>query len=87
MGGSQVSRHAQRMMSDFGKRLRAVRIASGYESAAEFAKDLGIGPIRYGHYERGRNFPPIDILASISKLTGKSLDFLLLGSSPAAERR
>lgn len=76
------SRSGDRMMRDFGKRLRAARISAGYETAADFARDLGIEVARYRKYERGDAMPPVDILGTISSLTGKSLDFLILGRFP-----
>lgn len=70
-----------RLMRAFGMRLRAARITAGYVSAADFSSDLGIDEYRYRKYERGESVPPLDVLESISKITGRSLDFLLLGRS------
>lgn len=69
------------MMRDFGKRLRAARISAGYETAEDFASDLGVEPPRYRKYERGDAMPPIDLLEMVCTLTSKSLDFLILGRS------
>lgn len=70
---------AARLVFEFGRRLRACRIAAGYAKAAHLAKDLHISEIRYRKYERGAAVPPLDVLARIKNLTGKDLDFLLLG--------
>lgn len=78
------SPRGDRMMRDFGTRLRASRITSGYESAQVFASDLAIDAQRYRKYERGESIPPLEVLEQIVKLTGKSLDWLLLGNRPAS---
>lgn len=72
---------AGRLLRDFGKRLRASRIAAGYESASDFARDLGIEAPAYRKYERGEAQPPIDALGRICDLTGKTADFLMFGRS------
>lgn len=48
----------------------------------EFARDLGIESERYRRYERGETEPPVWLLASIRRLTGVSLDFLLARMPP-----
>lgn len=83
----QYSTEARRLMVQFGKRLEAVRIATGYNTHREFAQELGIAPLRYGHYARGRTLPPIDVLILIGNITGKSLNFLLTGSEFGAKRK
>lgn len=76
----------QRLMKEFGKRLRASRIAIGYENAADLARDLDIDPNRYRHYERGTHLPPIDTLSDLREVLGKSLDFLIAGVSDLQKR-
>ncbi len=68
-------------MRDFGRRLRAARIAAGYEDAADLARDLGIEEATYRKYERGGALPRVDVLECIVQTTGKSLDWLLLGAA------
>lgn len=68
-----------RLMHQWGTRLRAVRIANGYETAVDFAAELGIDPPTYRKYERGDAMAPLATLEQIRRLTGKTLDFLLLG--------
>jgi len=77
---------AWQLMKNFGKRLRAARIYSGYETAKDFAIDLGINEPAYRKYERGVSVPPLDILAQIAEITETSLDFLLLGKPPITAR-
>lgn len=72
--------HRDRLMRQFGRRLRAARLTTGYEEAADFAKDLGIEPARYRRYERGEAMPPLDILQGIARATGRNLHWLLTGS-------
>lgn len=74
-------------MQQFGRRLRAARITAGYEDAIDFANDLGIDAPRYRKYERGNSMPPLDVLQDIARMTGRSLDWLLLGQMPEGERR
>lgn len=74
-------------MQAFGRRLRATRITAGYEEAADFAADLGIGAPRYRKYERGESVPPLDVLESIVRTTGRSLDWLLLGRQDSDRHR
>ena len=71
-----------RLMRDFGRRLRAARVTSGYMEAADFARDLGIEAPRYRKYERGESVPPLNVLYGIVKITGRRLDWLLLGQNP-----
>lgn len=74
----------QKMLRDFGHRLRAARITAGYDRGSDMAKELGIEPPRYRKYERGQSLPPLDILASIVAITGRSSDWLLLNKKSEA---
>lgn len=62
---------------EFGRRLRACRLAAGYVDAADFANHLAIDRNRYRSYERGEREPPFELLVRLAKELGKSLDFLL----------
>ena len=79
--------HAGRMMRDFGKRLRAARELTGYDTAEEFAVELGIEGPRYRKWERGDAWPPLDKLAQINKITNVSMDRLLLNKPPVGESK
>lgn len=82
-GRSKSSKQSLRLMKDFGKRLRAARIMCGYEqSSDDFAKEFGIKGQAYRKYERGESQPPFDFLAQLPTITGKTLDWFLLGTSP-----
>lgn len=78
-GAMTDNKRTKRMLREFGKRLRASRIAVGYATAEDFAKDVGIEAARYRQYERGGAMPPIDLLDAFCQLTDKSSDFLLFG--------
>lgn len=65
----------------FGRRLRACREASGYETYGDFAKELDLGSETYRLYEAGKRHPKFHILAKISEKLNKSLDFLILGKN------
>lgn len=82
------SRRAEGLMRNFGKRLRAVRIARGYQTAEDMARALKIEGPRYRSWERGGSIPHLDLLEDLRKLTDVSLDFLLLGiaDSPPREK-
>lgn len=67
----------------FGRRLKSIRNALGI-SQREMASALGIQGARYNKYEIGRSEAPYNLLIKISKLGGKSLDYLIGGE---AERK
>lgn len=66
----------------FGRRLRAARIATGFEVAEDFAHALGIDAARYAQFEAGEADPTITELRSIGMVTGRSIDFLVTGRLP-----
>ena len=61
-----------------GERIAALRSKFGW-SQAELARRLNISPSAVGMYEQGRREPPVDILASLSRRLGVSMDYLLTG--------
>lgn len=83
--GKQPRRFHQ-LQQAMGRRLRALRIVAGYETADAFAALLGIEPARYRKYERGEATPAIDVLESIGIKTETSIDWLLFGWRPGADR-
>jgi len=62
----------------FARRLRAARVAAGYDSARAFAKALGVHEMTYGRWERGEVDPPLVTLVHICQLAQTTPDFLLL---------
>ncbi len=76
-------------MPSLARRLVAIRLSYG-ESAGEpeisrnrFAELLGVKGPTYGRYERAEMEPGLAVLAAIHRLTGASLDYLILGIGPA----
>ena len=57
-----------RIMKQFGKKLRHAREAAGYTSAEKFARDLSKEPHTYRHYERGEAEPDYETLERICRL-------------------
>lgn len=66
-------------MEGFGTRLKAARILANFKTTEDFARNLGIEVQRYRQYERGRSFPPLDVLELICVRLPISTDYLLFG--------
>ena len=62
----------------FGEWIALLRSKLGW-SQAELARRLNISPSAVGMYEQGRREPPVDILVSLSRVLGVSMDYLLTG--------
>jgi len=71
---------------EFGRRLRAARLALGY-TQEQMAYALGIQPARYGKYEIGRSEAPFDVLIRIAHLAKVDLDYLIAGQTGRLGRR
>ena len=63
----------------FARRLRASRVAAGFEDLSEFAKAIGIPPKRYGKFEDGKKMPEPDELELIARITQRTIEFLVTG--------
>ena len=63
----------------FAKRLRALRIAAGYENAKDFAAEIGVKEGTYNRYERAETEPNFETLLRICQVLGTDPTFLLLG--------
>ena len=61
-----------------GERIALLRSKLGW-SQAELARRLNISPSAVGMYEQGRREPPVDILVSLSRSLGVSMDYLVTG--------
>lgn len=64
-----------------GRRLRAARIAAGFEDPAVFAKELSLRPGNYRRIEDGRDLADLETVVAVSDFTGKSVEFLVRGRS------
>jgi transcriptional regulator with XRE-family HTH domain len=69
--------------ADISRRLRLVRESSGL-SKADFARLLGVSWQRWNNYEAdSRRVPALDVLVSLHRKLGISLDWLLCGTGAA----
>jgi transcriptional regulator with XRE-family HTH domain len=60
-----------------GRRLRQLR---GFEIVqAQFARELGISQGQLSRYEKGRSEIGAEILLSLSRISGKTIEWLLTG--------
>ena len=67
-----------------GARIAALRKSAGWNQA-ELARRLQISPSAVGMYEQGRREPSGELLVSISRVLGVSVDYLLTGSPAESE--
>lgn len=63
----------------FHRRLRACRIAAGYDSIATFAKDLGFDEGTYRSLESGAGKMDMNDMVTVARLGGKSVHWLTTG--------
>lgn len=59
-----------------GSRLRELRIEKKL-LIKNVAKELGVSPMAYNHYELGDREPPLDVLVSLCEYFNVSADYLL----------
>jgi len=76
---STVPKAQAAIVREFGKRLKAARIAEGFQSAALFAFALGVEEHTYRHWERGAHAPDLDTLQRICLILRVSANELLPG--------
>ena len=72
----------RRPRTQFSVRLEQARKNADYETAAEFARALGVEVDTYRRWERGETEPSVEHLTKIHALTSVSLDFLVAGRLP-----
>ncbi len=66
----------------FVRRLRAIRVATGFYESSFFAEMAGISAERYRQIECGEVEIGLDELASLAAITGCSIDWLVTGRVP-----
>lgn len=66
----------------FGKRLRAMRISAGYESAREFAAMIGVAENTLTRWERGETQPNLQTLLRICQILQTTPNEILVGRVP-----
>ena len=74
------SKPTTRLRKQFGERLAAARIAAGYRSAEDFAKDLRVAAPAYRKNERDGSLPKYETILEIARLTECDLHWLLTGN-------
>ena len=62
-----------------GSRIAALRGQLGW-SQAQLARQLNISPSTVGMYEQGRREPSVEMLLSLSRVLGVSMEYLLTGT-------
>jgi len=76
-----VDELTKRTLVEVGERMKAARVAAGYETAAKFARELGKEEASYRQYERGEMHAPYQVFVKICRLTSVSLEFMLTGKN------
>ncbi len=71
-------------LKDVGRHIREIR---GFAlTQTEFGRLLGIGQTQLSRYERGENLPTTEVLLKLKAYSGKSIDWILTGKEPKAEK-
>ena len=71
--------------SRMGARFRACRLSAGYDNPADFAADLGVDAAAYIEMERGAGTVNPALIASIAKLSKKSVHWIITGSTTVSD--
>lgn len=62
-----------------GKRLKALRIAKGFDTMRAFANDLGVEEDRYDTWEKGKALIPPQYIEALRQRYGITSDWLYFG--------
>lgn len=62
-----------------GERLKALRLAKGFDTIRAFAKDLGVEEDRYTTWEKGKALIPPQSVADLIDRFGVTADWLYFG--------
>lgn len=65
--------------ASFARRLAAAREAAGYSTMRDFSAALGVAEARYRRWEAAETEPDLAHLAKIARVSGISLDTLVMG--------
>lgn len=68
-------------MKLFSQNLKFLRKRAGF-TQSELGEKIGVGTTTISNYEAGNSEPNIDLILSLSKVLGVSLDMLIIGESP-----
>ena len=75
---------AEQSAEQIGLRLKALRLALGFEKAKEFAETFGASPQQLSNYENGENRPDVwQMIHMAMAHPGVSLDWIYLGRPDA----
>jgi transcriptional regulator with XRE-family HTH domain len=67
-----------------GRRIREIR---GFDlTQTEFGRKLGIGQTLLSRYELGQSAPTAEVLLRLKAYSGRSVDWILTGEEPKAEK-
>lgn len=70
---------ASKVTRAFASRLKAARVAAGFETQKAFAEHINSEAETYRRWERAETEPPFHMLVKIRHAVGKSVDFLICG--------
>jgi len=69
------------MTEKVGKRLKALRLARGYEKLRAFALDIGVNEDRYDKWEKGKAMIPPEYVEILIDRFGITADWLYFGDA------
>lgn len=71
------------MSEAVGRRLKALRLAKGYDKIRHFAEDLDVNEDRYDKWEKGKALIPADEALKLKRKFGITSDWLYFGDEAA----
>jgi transcriptional regulator with XRE-family HTH domain len=80
-----VPKQNPEQLTEFGKRLAALRKQAGY-TQTELAQELGVSQRMISYYEAHSEYPPVNLLPDLAQLLGVTSDELL-GIQPLKKSR
>jgi transcriptional regulator with XRE-family HTH domain len=84
-GASPVPKQNPELLTEFGRRLAALRKQAGY-TQTELAQELGVSQRMISYYEGHTEYPPVALLPGLAELLGVTADELL-GMAPLKKSR
>ena len=83
--GRKLTRHAP--FAEYGRRLRAARLALGYEILDHYAKKAGIPPKYYSMHETGVHLITIERAKALKRTYDLSFDYIFDGDMDNLPRK
>lgn len=84
--GMPRPRKKGKMRPLWAERLTALRTLTG-KSQTDFAAKIGVSQQRYGGWETGKAQPDVEHWIKISDELGQTVDFIMRGPNPLADRQ